>query len=111
MDEPERLRRQLRRALHGKLRGASFDENLYRAYHSDVSKAAFVSVQILDEPQPRYSYWNWRLSEDGTLHLRVVSDKLIPDETKDGAGVRRALEKNLQDPNLFGEDKQFTKDK
>ncbi|MGA2138301.1 MAG: hypothetical protein ABSH14_05510 [Verrucomicrobiia bacterium] len=85
--------------------------DLFRVYHSDVAKTAFVSVQILDKPKPSYAYWNWKLSEDGTLHLRCVNDKVVPDETKDSASVRKLLEGNLQNPNLFGEDNQFTKDK
>ncbi len=82
----------------------------YRVYHSDVARTAFVTVQLLDKPGPRYAYWHWRLSEDGTLHLRLVSDKIVPDETKESAGVRKLLEGNLQNPNLLGEDDQFTRD-
>ena len=96
--------------LQSKGEEGSGDCDLYRAFHSDVAKAPFVSVQILDEAQPRYSYWNWRLAEDGTLHLRPVNDKVVPDETQDAASVRRQLEENLRNPDLFGEDEQFTKD-
>src|SRR6266404_2305919 len=41
---------------------------------------------------------------------RLVSDKVIPDETEDPAGVQRLLKKNLQNPALFEDEAQFTKD-
>jgi hypothetical protein len=85
--------------------------DLFRAYHSDVANTPFVSVQILDEPKPRYAYWSWKLSEDGTLHLWLVNDKIIPDETKDSASVQRLLKSNLQNPALVGDETQFIKDK
>jgi len=87
--------------------------DLYRVYHSDVAKTPFVSVQLLDNEsrKPKYFFWNWKSSEDGTLHLRVVNDKLVPDETKDSASVQKLLEKNLQNSDLLGEDNPYTKDK
>jgi len=51
------------------------------------------------------------LSGDGTLVGRGVSDKVIPDETKDSASVQKLLEENLQNPALFEDEAQFTKDK
>jgi hypothetical protein len=89
----------------------SYNGDLYRAYHSDVAKTAFVSVQILDSAKPKYAYSAWKLSDDGTLIGRAVSDKVIPDETKDSASVQKLLEKNLQNPALFEEEVPFTKDK
>lgn len=89
----------------------SYNGDLFRAYHSDVAKTAFVSAQILDSAKPKYGYSAWKLSEDGALIGRAVSDKVIPDETKDSGSVQKLLEKNLQNPELFGEEVQFTKDK
>ncbi|SPE59490.1 exported hypothetical protein [Verrucomicrobia bacterium] len=88
----------------------SCDGDLYRAYHSDVAATPFVTVQILEQDKPRYAYWTWRLSGDGTLSLRNVNDKLVPDDTKDSATVQKLLKKNLQNPALFGGETQMTKD-
>jgi hypothetical protein len=84
---------------------------LYLAYHSDVAKLPLFTAQILDSPTPKYSYWAWRLADDGTLSGKIVSDKVIPDETKDSATVRKLLEANLQNPALFEEETHYTKDK
>src|SRR6266478_1799912 len=89
----------------------SYNGDLFRAFHSDVAKTSFVSVQILDSAKPKYAYSAWKLSDDGTLMGRGVSDKVIPDETKDSASVQKLLEKNLQNPELFEDEAQFTKDK
>jgi len=89
----------------------SCNGDLYRAYHSDVGKTAFISVQILDSAKPKYAYWTGKLSDDGKLIVRDVSDKVIPDETKDSASVQKLLKKNLQNPALFGDELQLTKDK
>jgi hypothetical protein len=87
------------------------DGELYRAYHSDLADTPFVSVQKLEADKPQYAYWAWKLSDDGTLSLRNVNDKLIPDDTKDSATMRKLLKKNLQNPALFGDEIQMTKDK
>jgi hypothetical protein len=86
-------------------------EDLYRVWHSDVAKTPLVTVQILEEPKTKYAYWVWNLSEDGRLHLRMVNDKIIPDDVKSSSSVQKLLKKNLQNPALFGEESQFTKDK
>lgn len=88
--------------------------DLYRVWHSEVGKTPLVTVQILDKSKkskPQYAYWVWQLSGDGRLHLRMVNDKIIPDDVKSSAMVRKLLKKNLQNPALFGEESQFTKDK
>ena len=89
----------------------SCDGDLYRAYHSDVADTPFVSVQKLESDKPQYAYWTWKLSDDGTLSLRNVNDKVVPDDTKDSASVQNLLKKNLQNPVLFGDEMQMTKDK
>jgi len=89
----------------------SCDGDLYRAYHSDVADTPFVSVQNLESDKPQYAYWTWKLSGDGTLRLRNVNDKVVPDDTKDSASVQKLLKENLQNPALFGDEIQLTKDK
>ena len=52
------------------------------------------------------------MSEEGKrLGLRVVSDKVIPKETKDSESVQKLLKKNLENPELFGDETQFTREK
>lgn len=89
----------------------SYDGDLFRAHHSDIAETPFVSVQILDSAKPKYAYHAWKLSDDGTLLGRLVSDEIIPDETKDSASVQRLLKENLQNPALFKDEIQFIKDK
>ena len=89
----------------------SCDGDLYRAYHSDVADTPFVSVQKLESDKPQYAYWTWKLSDAGTLRLRNVNDKVVPDDTKDSASVQKLLKKNLQNPALFGDETPMTKDK
>src|SRR6266571_7716154 len=69
------------------------------------------ACRSLIRPKPSYAYSAWKLSGDGRLVGRGVSDKVIPDETKDSASVQKLLEKNLQNPALFEDEAQFTKDK
>lgn len=85
--------------------------DLYRAYHSDVGGAPFVSVQSLESDKPSYAYWEWTMTADGTLSLRNVNDRIVPDSTKDSASVRRLLEDNLKNPDLLGEEIRMTKGK
>ena len=89
----------------------SCDGDLYRAYHSDVANTPFMSVQKLEGDKPQYAYWDWRLSDDGILHLRNVNDKLVPDNTKDSASVQKLLKENLQNPALFEDEIQMSKDR
>jgi len=89
----------------------STDGDLYRAYHSDVADTPFVSVQQLESDKPQYAYWTWKLSDAGTLSLRNVNDKVVPDDTKDSASVQKLLKQNLKNPALFGDELQMTKDK
>jgi hypothetical protein len=54
----------------------------------------------------------WKLSaDDTTLSLRNVSDKVIPTETKDSATVIALLKKNARNPELFGEEIEFKREK
>ncbi len=75
----------------------SHDGDLCRAYHSDVAKTPFISVQDLDEldsVKPYYAYLTWKLSKDGTqLSVRFVRSELVPYKTKDSATVRKLANK------------------
>jgi hypothetical protein len=77
-----------------------------------VGKAAFISVQDIDSAERKYVYLAYTLSADGKqLALRAVSTKVIPKEIKDSAVLQRLLEANSQNPALFGEEVQFSKEK
>jgi hypothetical protein len=88
-----------------------YDGDLFRAYHSDVAEMPFVSVQDLNSSNRKYAYVVWKLSDDGQrLSLRSVN-KIIPKETKDSAMVAALLTKNARNPELFGEEIEFRKEK
>lgn len=89
-----------------------YDGDLFRAYHSDVAETPFATVQDLNSNERKYAYMVWKLSDDGKhLRLRNVSDKLISKETKDSATVVALLTKNVRNPELFGEEIEFQKEK
>jgi hypothetical protein len=89
-----------------------YDGDLFRAYHSDVAETPFASVQDINSNDRKYAYVVWKLSDDGQhLRLRNVSDKVIPKETRDSATVVALLTKNLRNPELFGEEIEFNKEK
>ena len=88
-----------------------YDGDLFRAYHSDVAEMPFASVQDLNSNGRKYAYVVWKLSDDGKrLSLRSVN-KLIPQETKDSGVVAALLTKNARNPELFGEEIEYRKDK
>jgi hypothetical protein len=89
-----------------------YDGDLFRAYHSDVADAPFVSVQDLNSSDRKYAYVVWKLSDDGKrLSLRSVQSKVVPKEQRDSAGVTEVLKENAKNPDLFGEEIQFNKEK
>jgi len=89
-----------------------YDGDLFRAYHSDVAETPFATVQDLNSSDRKYAYIIWKLSDDGKhLSLRNVSDKVISKETKDSATVVALLTKNARNPDLFGEEIEFRKEK
>jgi hypothetical protein len=88
-----------------------YDGDLFRAYHSDVADTPFASVQDLNSNDRKYAYVAWKLSADGNrLSLRSVN-KVIPTETRDSATVAALLTKNARNPELFGEEIEFRKEK
>jgi hypothetical protein len=89
-----------------------YDGDLFRAYHSDIGDTPFVSVQDLNSNDRKYAYIIWKLSDDGkSLRLRSVNDKVISKETKDSAKMVALLTKNVGNPELFGEEIEFRKEK
>jgi len=89
-----------------------YDGDLFRAYHSDVVETPFVSVQDLNSSDRKYAYVVWKLSDDGkNLRLRSVNDKVIPKESKDSTAIVALLTKNAGNPELFGEQIEFRKEK
>ena len=100
------------RSLDGNVYIVYYDGDLFRAYHSDVAETPFVSVQDLNSPERKFAYVVWKVSDDGkTLRLRNVNDKVIPKETKDSTAVIALLTKNAANPELFGEEIEFRKEK
>jgi len=89
-----------------------FDGDLFRAYHSDVAETPFVSVQDINSSNRKYAYVVWKLLDDGKrLSLRNVKSTVIPKEQKDSARIAELLKENAKNPELFGEEIQFSKEK
>ena len=89
-----------------------FDGDLFRAYHSDVAETPFVSVQDINSSDRKYAYVVWKVSDDGKrLSLRSVQSEVVPKEEKDSARIAELLKENAKNPQLFGEDIEFKKEK
>lgn len=89
-----------------------YDGDLFRAYHSDVAETPFVSVQDINSSDRKYAYVVWKLSDDGKrLSLRSVQSKVVQKEQKDSATVAELLKNNAKNPDLFGEEIEFKKEK
>ncbi len=100
------------RSLDGSVYIVYYDGDLFRAYHSDVAETPFASVQDLNSSDRKYAYVVWRLSNDAKhLSIRNLSDRVISKETKDSAAVVALLTKNANNPELFGEEIEFRKEK
>ena len=100
------------RSLDDRVYVVYYDGDLFRAYHSDVAETPFASVQDLNSTDRKYAYVIWKVSDDGKhLSLRNVSDKVISREIKDSATVVALLTKNARNPDLFGEEIEFRKEK
>jgi len=100
------------RSFDGSIYVVYYDGDLFRAYHSDVAETPFATVQDLNSADRKYAYVIWKLADDGkTLRLRNVNDKVVPKETKDSATVVALLTKNASNPELFGDEIEFKKEK
>jgi hypothetical protein len=100
------------RTLDDSIAIVSYNGDLLRAFHSDLGKSSFISLQDIDSAGRKYVYLTYKLSDDGKrLDLRVVNTKVIPKETKDSVSVQKLLKKNLLNSELFGDEGQFARDK
>ena len=89
-----------------------YDGDLFRAYNSDVADTPFATIQDLNSSERKYAYVIWKLSDDGkNLRLRNVNEKVVPKGTRDSATVVALLTKNAGNPELFGEEIEFKKEK
>ena len=89
-----------------------YDGDLFRVYHSDLADVSLATVQDLNSSDRKYAYLTWKVSDDGkNLRLRNVNNKVVPKETKDSDTVVALLTKNAGNPDLFGEEIQFKKEK
>jgi hypothetical protein len=89
-----------------------YDGDLFRVHHSDLAETSFASVQDLNSNDRKYAYVVWKLSDDGKrLTLESINNKIIPKETTDSAAVAALLTKNARNPELFGEEIEFRKEK
>jgi hypothetical protein len=89
-----------------------YDGDLFRAYHSDIAETPFVTAQDLNSSDRKYSYVIWKLSDDGkNLRLRNVNDTVVLKGIRDSAGVVALLTRNAGNPDLFGEEIKFKKEK
>lgn len=90
----------------------TFDGDIYRVFHSDFAGTAFVSVQDLNADNRKYVYFTWQLSADNAqLTLTGVSNKLVPETTKDRSALQKLIKQNLSNPALFGDPLTFTRKK
>ena len=88
----------------------SMDHDIYRAFHSDFTDTAFVSVQDLNSDERKYVYFVWQLSADGAqLSLKGVSNKVVPEETKGREALQKLIKANLANPKLYGDEIKFTR--
>ena len=100
------------RRLDDRTYAVYYDGDLFRAYHSDVTELPLVTVQDLNSNDRKYAYLTWKLSDNGNrLTLRSVNDKVVPKETKNSTTAAALLTKNARNPELFGEEIEFRKEK
>jgi hypothetical protein len=100
------------RRLDANIYIVDYDGDLFRAYHSDLAETAFVSVQDINSNDRKYAYVVWKLSDDGKrISLRSVQSKVVPKEQKDSVTMAELLKENAKNPDLFGEEIEFKKEK
>ena len=90
----------------------SYNGELYRAWHSDVAGAPFLTVQNLDSADRKYHYFAWSLTDGGKrLTLQRINTDLIPKGTSDSATVVKILQANSGSSQLFEDTARFTRKK
>jgi hypothetical protein len=88
----------------------SCNGDLYRAYHSDIDKVPYLTVQDIETADRKYAYFTWQLSADGTvLTIQPVSTRLIPPSLPNSATVQQLLKQYADHPNLLLDPVQFTR--
>ena len=86
----------------------AYNDILFRAFHTDLAKVPFLSVQELETDNRTYTYFSYRLSSDGNkIYLRLVNEELIPDELTESVAIQRLLIRNLHNPSLFHAEEEF----
>jgi hypothetical protein len=92
----------------------AFDDDIYRAFHSDFAGQPFLSVQNLQPggDDRKYLVMTWALSPDASqLTLRTVSTKVVPEATKDRSALQKLILANLANPKLFSDPLIFARKK
>ncbi len=92
----------------------AFDNDIYRAFHSDFAGQPFLSVQNLQpgSDERKYLVMTWALSADARqLTLLTVSTKVVPEGTKDRATLQKLIQANLANSKLCGDPIVFTRKK
>jgi len=80
----------------------SYNDSMYRAWHSDVADTPFMTVQDLDSPERKYLYLAWSLTGDGkSLTLKPVKNDLFPKGMGNPADVVKILRANVGSTDLF----------
>jgi len=89
----------------------AYGKDLFRAWHSDLDGVAFMSVQDLNRKERKYTYFTYRLEDDGGLTIRVVNPERVSEETKSVADVQALLRQHADEQDLFlDEVSRFTKE-
>jgi len=83
-----------------------YNDDLFRAFHSDVGGVSYASVQDIDRSDRKWAYIAYTLSPDGQhLTVRAVNSETIPDHSVHSpADARRSLAAHAKDPKLFGDE-------
>ena len=100
------------RALDDSTYVVAFDNDIYRACHTDFAGTGFISVQDLNANNRLYLYLTAELSADSSqLTLRTVSNKVVPDNTKGRPALQKLIQANLANPKLYGDPLVFNRKK
>jgi hypothetical protein len=88
----------------------AFDNDLYRASHSDLDGTSFLSVQDLNSSERKYLYMLFSLSADGQkLGLQTMSAKVVPEKIRSQGAIQKLVRQNIHNPELLGEVLTFTR--
>src|SRR5262249_26668633 len=77
----------------------------------DIGMVSAEQITVIINDR-KYALVVWKLSDDGKrISLRNASDKVIPKETRNSAMVVSLLTKNASNPELFGDEIEFRREK